>query len=31
MLGPYADIARARSLLGTVSARARADAKIVSD
>ena len=31
LLGPYADIAQARSLLGLVSARSRADAKIVSD
>ena len=31
LLGPYADIAQARGLLGSVSARARADAKIVSD
>ena len=31
LLGPFADIARARSLLATVSARSRTDAKIVSD
>ena len=31
LLGPYADVAQARSLLGAVSARTRADAKIVSD
>ena len=31
LLGPYADVAQARSLLGDVSATARADAKIVSD
>ena len=31
LLGPYADIAQARSMLGTVSARSRASAKIVSD
>lgn len=31
LLGPYADIARARSLLRIVSARSRANAKIVSD
>ena len=30
LLGPYADVARARSLLGTVSARSRSTAKIVS-
>ncbi len=31
LLGPYADVARARSLLDAVSARSRASAKIVSD
>ena len=31
LLGPYADIARARSLLRIVSVRSRANAKIVSD
>ena len=31
LLGPFADIARARSLLAAVSARSRTDAKIVSD
>ena len=31
LLGPYADVAQARSLLGAVSARSRANAKIVSD
>ena len=31
LLGPYADLAQARSLLGAVSDRAGADAKIVSD
>ena len=30
LLGPYADVARARSLLGAVSARSRSTAKIVS-
>ena len=31
LLGPYDDIGRARSMLDAVSARSRADAKIVSD
>ena len=31
LLGPYADVARARSLLGAVSARSRSTAKIVSN
>lgn len=31
LLGPYTDVAQARSLLGAVSARSRASAKIVSD
>ncbi len=31
LLGPFADIARARSLLPAVTARSRSDAKIVSD
>ena len=31
LLGPFADIARARSLLPAVSARSRTDARIVSD
>ena len=31
LLGPYTDVARARSLLGAVSARSRSNAKIVSN